>query len=124
MREGIFMKNIIKDTMEYDKEIQSIARWLTRGDTFLAEELRSEMHIAIMDMEAGKPKSFYLRVAKCRAIDYLRSRARHYSYGDAIKHVSLEAIRTAGYQIDTDGNVYKPKEDCRVDIGDSDDSEY
>ncbi len=123
MREGVFMKNIIKDTMGFDKEIQAIAGWLTRGDRFLAEELRSEMHIAIMNMEEGKPRSFYLRVAKCRAIDYLRSRSRHYSYGGAIKHVSLQSIRTAGYQIDTDGNVYPPKADNSANIGDSDDSQ-
>lgn len=120
MRDEVFMNNIIKDTAEYGKEIQSIARWLSRGDTFLAEELRNEMHIAIMNMEAGKPKSFYLRVAKCKAIDYLRSRARHYSYGGVVKHVSLEAIRKAGYQIDTEGNVYTPKNNYSTDIGDSD----
>ncbi|MFC1716463.1 hypothetical protein ACFL6S_22525 [Candidatus Poribacteria bacterium] len=115
------MKKVIKDTMEFDKEIQVISGWLSRGDKFLAEELRSEMHIAIMNMEEGKPRSFYLRVAKCRAIDYLRSRSRHYSYGGVIKHVSLQAIRTAGYQIDTDGNVYLPDMDNSASIGDSDD---
>lgn len=107
----------MQDSIEYDKKIKAIAGWLARGDKFLAEELQSEMHIAIMNMEAGKPMSFYLRVAKCRAIDYLRSRARHYSYGGAIKHVSLEAIKEAGFQIDTDGNVYTPKNDYQVDIG-------
>ncbi len=121
MREEVFMKNIIKDTMEFDNEIKAISGWLARGDKFLAEELRSEMHIAIINMEGGKPRPFYLRVAKCRAIDYLRSRARHYSYGDAIKHVSLQAIRKAGYQIDTEGNVYTPKADNSANIGDSDD---
>ncbi len=122
MREEAFMKNIIKDTMEFDNDIQAIAGWLARGDGFLAGELRSEMHIAIMNMEGGRDKPFYLRVAKCRAIDYLRSRSRHYSYDGVIKHVSLQAIRTAGYQIDTDGNIYAPEMDNSANIGDSDDS--
>lgn len=123
MQDEVFMKNIIQDTMEFDKEIQIIAGWLTGSDRFLAEELRSEMHIAIMNMEVGRSRSFYLRVAKCRAIDYLRSRARHYSYGGAIKHLSLESVGTAGYQIDTDGNVYKPTDGYSTDMGDTDDSE-
>ncbi len=117
------MNNIIKDTMEYDNDFQIIAGWFAKGDRFTAEELRSEMHIAIMNMEAGRDRSFYLRVAKCRAMDYLRSRARHYSYGDVIKHVSLESVRTAGYQIDTDGNVYRPTEDSSINMEGTDDSE-
>ena len=123
MRDETFMNNIMKDSMEYDKELRAIARWLSRGDRFLAEELRSEMHIAILNMEAGKAKPFYLRVAKCRAIDYLRSRARNYSYGGAIKHISLEAMTDAGFQIDTERNVYAPKNNYSTNMGDPDDSE-
>lgn len=102
------------DTMLYDQQFQKIASWLARGDKFLAEELRSEMHIATARMEPGKPTAFYLKVAKYRAIDYLRSKAIHYSWGGAIKHVSLQAIRKAGYQIDTERNVYQPKLDSTV----------
>lgn len=110
MRDVRFMNNIMKDSAEYDKKIQSIARWLSRNDKFLAEELRSEMHIAIMNMEAGKTKQTYLRAARYKAIDYLRSRARNYSYDGAIKHISLEAMTEAGFQIDTDKNVHAPNE--------------
>jgi len=123
MREAAFMNKIMKDSIGYDREIQSITRWLSRGDKFLAEELRSEMHIAIMNMEAGKPKHVYLRAARYRAIDYLRSRARNYSYGGAIKHISLEAMTDAGVQIDTDRNVYAPKNSYSSSVGDTGDSE-
>ena len=111
MCEEAFMNKIMKDSIEYDREIKSMARWLSRGDEFLAEELRNEMHIAIMNMEAGKAKHVYLRAARYRAIDYLRSRARNYSYAGTVKHISLEAMTEAGFQIDTDKNVYAPKGD-------------
>jgi len=123
MRDKKCRKNINQDGIKYDKEIQSISRWLARGDRFLAEELRNEMHIAMLNMEPGQDKPLCLRVAKCRAIDYLRSRARNYSYGGVIEHISLEALSDAGFQIDTDGNVYAPKNDYSVDIGGADDSE-
>ena len=123
MCEEIFMNKIMKDTTEYDKKIQSIARWLSRGDKFLAEELRSEMHIAIMNMEAGRPRRVYLQAARYKAIDYLRSRARNYSYGGVVKHVSLEAMTDAGFQIDTDRNVYAPTNGYSTHIEDTNDSE-
>lgn len=123
MCEDIFMNNIMKDSTEYDKKIQSMARWLSRGDRSLAEELRSEMHIAIMSMEAGKAKHTYLRAARYKAIDYLRSRARNYSYAGAIKHVSLEAMTDAGFQIDTDRNVYAPTNGYSTHVEDTNDSE-
>ena len=122
MRKDIFMNNNMKDSMKYDRDIQIVARWLARGDRFLAEELRSEMHIAMLNMERDRDKAFCMRVAKCKAIDYLRSRARNYSYGGAFKHISLEALGDAGFQIDTDGNVYAPNNDYSTDIGDADDS--
>ena len=81
------------------------------------------MHIAIMNMDQDADKPFCLRVAKCRAIDYLRSRARNYSYGGVVKHISLEALGDAGFQIDSAGKVYPPQNDYSADIGGSEDSE-
>lgn len=101
----------MKDSMPYDRGIRLIARRLSHGDRFLAEELRSEMHIAILDLEPGQDIAFCFRVAKCRAIDYLRSRARNYSYSGAVTHISLESMEEAGFQIDTAGQVYAP-ENC------------
>ena len=121
-REFACMKNIMKDSMEYDKGIQKIARRLCKGDRFLAEELRSEMHIAILNLEPGRDKAFYLHVAKCRAIDYLRSRLRNYSYAGAVKHISLEAMEDIGFQIDTEGNVYAPENSPSLFMEDSEDS--
>ena len=104
-----FINKVIKEYSEYDREIQIIARKLSNGDSFLAEELRSEMYIAIMDMEMGHDKAFYLVMARYRAIDYLRSRVRNYSYRSVVKHISLEAMTEAGFQIDTVGKVYAPQ---------------
>ena len=104
-----FMNKVIKDYTEYDREVRIIAGKLSNGDSFLAEELRSEMYIAIMDMEVGRDKAFYLMMARYRAIDYLRSRARNYSYRSVVKHISLEAMADAGFQIDTVGKVYAPQ---------------
>jgi hypothetical protein len=125
------MRYIMNDSTAYDKEIQIISRWLCGGDYFLAEELRSEMHIAILNMEEGLDRALCIRMAKCRAIDYLRSRAMNYSYAGAFQHISLQVMEDVGFQIDTDGNVYAPgvlstdMEDPESpdDFGDSDDSE-
>lgn len=125
-RKPVFMSKVMQDSTIYDKEIQILAKWLCRGDSFLAEELRSEMHIAIMNMEAGKDKALCLRVAKFRAIDYIRSRAINYSYGGTFRHISLEAMENAGFQIDSDKNVYAPRNSTTMDsaeTNDFDDSE-
>jgi|GEM_PF-2036879 len=111
------------EEIEYDKEIQMIARRLCNGDRSLAQELRSEMYIAILSLEAGQDKALCLRVAKCRAIDYLRSRARNYSYSGVIKHMSLEAMEEAGFQIDTERNVYAPESHSSTFVEDSDNPE-
>ena len=103
------MNKFIQDSIEYDRGIRAIARKLSNGDVFLAEELRSEMHIAILNMESGRDNGYYYRAAKNKAIDYLKSKARNYSYCDIIKHVSLEAMEDAGFQIDAEGNVYTPE---------------
>ena len=110
-----------KQCVEYDQDIQAIANWLANGDKFLAEELRNEMHIAILTLGEEKPKSVCIKTAKCKAIDYLRSKARHYSYDGYRRHISLDAMQQAGFQIDTDGNVYAPGNGENTDMGNSDD---
>lgn len=117
MRDETFMNKIMKDSIEYDNEIQLMAKRLSWGDTFLADDLRSEMHIAIMNMEVGKPKRIYLQAAKYKAIDYIRSRARNYSYGGVIKHFSIDALIEAGFQIDLDKNLYSPNDDFSIHAG-------
>ncbi len=104
------------DTMQYDKDFQKVAGWLAHGDRFLAEELRSEMHLGVMRMAAGKDRSIYMAVARWRAIDFIRSRKYHYSDRNVIKHVSLQAIRMTGHQIDTAGSIYPPKSDNSIDM--------
>jgi len=103
------MNNII-NINDYDKEIAHIAWKLCCGDPLLAEELQSEMYITILSTKTVKDKAFHLKEAKCRAIDYLRSRKRNYSYASVFKHISLEAMDEAGFQIDTNGNLYYPDE--------------
>jgi hypothetical protein len=112
------MNNIMNVT-EYDNAICKIANKLSYGDRFLAEELRSEMYITILSSEDNKSKAEYLREAKCRAIDYMRSKVRNYSYEGAFQHISLEAMEQSGFQIDTEGQLYSPKEQNSVYIMDS-----
>lgn len=112
------MNNMIK-LEEYDKPIRKIAAKLSYGDRFLAEELVNEMYISILSSEVGKSKEIYLREAKFRAIDYVRSRKRNYSYNGAIQHISLEAMEEAGIQIDTEGRIYEPERQNSVIIYDS-----
>jgi DNA-directed RNA polymerase specialized sigma24 family protein len=120
-REPIFIRKFIKDSAEFDPGFQAIARKLSNGDSLLAEELRSEMHIAVLNMEIGRDKAYYFRAAKNKAIDYLKSKARNYSYGDLVKHISLNAMEDAGFQIDTDGNVYAPEKYKLTEIREPDD---
>ena len=122
-RDQIFMNNIIKDSTKYDRGIRAIARKLSNGNVFLAEELRSEMHIAILNMESGRDNGYYYRAAKNKAIDYLKSKARNYSYGDVIKHISLEAMEDAGFQIDAEGNMYTPEGYLSTDMQETTDDD-
>lgn len=122
-RDLLLVNNIIKDSIEYDRGIQAIAKKLSNGDLFLAEELRSEMHIAILNMETGRDKGYYFRAAKNKAIDYLKSKARNYSYGDVVKHISLEAMEDAGFQIDTEGNMYAPEGYSSTDMRETTDDD-
>jgi DNA-directed RNA polymerase specialized sigma24 family protein len=104
--------------MKFDEGIKKIARKLSRGDRFLAEELRNEMHVALLKMEEGYQMSYYFRAAKNKAIDYIKSRARNYSYCNIIKHISVEFMEESGFQIDSDGNVYTPENYSSTDMGD------
>jgi hypothetical protein len=57
----------------YDDDLRNIANELSHGDTFLSEELRSEMYIYILTtLETSK--SINLENAKQKAIDYLSKR--------------------------------------------------
>ena len=120
-REDICRNSLIQDSMSYDKGIQMIARKLSMGDRFPAEELRNEMHIVILSMVEGYEPRYYFRAAKNKAIDYLKSKSRNYSYANATRHISLEAMRDAGFQIDTEKKVYAPENYSSVDMRDSDD---
>lgn len=96
------------DSQSFDEGICAIANKLSYGDIFLYEELRSEMHIAILGMKEGRDKGYYFRAAKNAAIDYLRSKKWNYSYAAQFPHMSLDSMIEAGFQIDTEGNLYLP----------------
>jgi hypothetical protein len=53
-----------------DKEIAEFAKSLSHGDSFLAEELRSEMYIALLGMKGGATFQ-NINAAKAKAIQYL-----------------------------------------------------
>ncbi len=115
------MNNLI-NILDYDENIRRIACKLSHGDKFLAEELRNEMYITLLTSHVSpcsggkddKSKARYLREAKCRAIDYMRSKVRNYSYEGAFQHISLEAMEESGFQIDTEGRLYSPEEQNSV----------
>lgn len=112
------MKKII-NINEYDKEIKGIAYKLSKGNQFLAEDLRSEMYISLLTSGADKDKKSSIREAKCRAIDYLRSKAMSHSYKGKITHVSLDAMEEMGYQIDTEGRIYPPSDEKTTYLDDT-----
>jgi hypothetical protein len=116
------MKKVI-NIEEYDTPIRKIAAKLSHGDKFLADELISEMYITILSSDLGSENgasmSLYLREAKFRAIDYMRSKDRNYTYEGTFQHISLEAMEEAGIQIDTDWQVYEPENQNSVRVLDS-----
>ncbi len=95
------------DSLQYDKGIQKIAAHMTgcsiKHPSFLAEELRSEMHVAILEMEDGLSEKAYLRRAGDRAKNFIRQEAKHSRY-----NISLDAMQESGYQVDTSKRVYAP----------------
>jgi len=63
---------------EYDDDILSIANELSNGDTFLSEELRSEMYVRLLRMienpivfSEDSDRHINLLVLKRRAVEYL-----------------------------------------------------
>jgi hypothetical protein len=119
--------NKVINVLDYDESICKIANKLSHGDRFLAEELRSEMYITLLTSQIpqcngekdDRSKAVHLRELKCRAIDYMRSKARNYSYEGAFRHISLEAMEDSGFQIDTEGKVYLPEEQNSVFVLDN-----
>ena len=67
-------KERISNMHNYNDEILEIASWLARGNAFLREEIRVEMQIAILDLDASANKGKCLQVAKRKGLDYLRSK--------------------------------------------------
>ena len=75
------------DITEYMVGIKRIALKLSGGNSFLFEDLRSEMYSTLLGMTAGQDAGYYFRAVKNRAIDYLKSRKSDYSSNDNFKAV-------------------------------------
>jgi len=54
----------------YDKQIKEIAEKLAYGDSFLAEELRSEMDLSVLTSKLADRETV-LSIARLKAVDYL-----------------------------------------------------
>ena len=65
------------DTARFDKRIQVIAKRLSNGDSFLAEELRSKMHIALADVFEQPESSDHILMALAENVAgiYLQDKA-------------------------------------------------
>jgi len=109
--------------VRYAEDVLKIARWFALRDWHLTQDLTQEMHIAIQKLDPDANRGLCLRAAKCEAMDYMRSKARNYSYDNKFKHVSLSAMEISKYQIDTEGNVYLPNNRYSIDYESLDDSD-
>ena len=91
------------DSTRFDSQIQRIAKRLSGGDTFLAEELRSEMHVAIISLAE-------MRISDSVCIDIAKAAAKAYLSGKshAPKGQNLDELQ-CGY-CERKGYVYNPKE--------------
>jgi len=99
------------DSTRLDTQIQRIAKGLSGGNLFLAEELRSEMHIAIMPLSAMNDDA-YIDTARVAAEAYLEGKGRAVKsiypreYGDDIGALA-DAIIELTADIEPDG-IYCP----------------
>jgi len=103
-----------------DDKIKGMARWLSSGDPFLREDLVSQMYLEVLEFfaecnadgsckhEQSQKIGLCLCVAKRRGIDYVNSKKNHSSYKDRVTHVSIDSMRSAGFQFDSGGMVYLP----------------
>jgi len=81
--------------------------WEMAGtDSFLAEDLYQDMCLHHLFMRPGESKQFYIVAARNAAIDCLRS--KKVNYREKQNTMSLEAMESAGCQVDTEGNIYRP----------------
>lgn len=94
--------------LEFEEGFGRIARKLSCGNSFLAEELINEMYLKLLTMAPGRPRGVYYKAASSAALAYIRSKKFQYSYGKKVEHVSLNQYLASGFQIDQDGEIYKP----------------
>lgn len=97
--------------VKYERWIQSVAFYLTRGRPYLQMDVESEMKLSMVqdyDKDKKIPESYLKFQAKCNAKDWLRSRKVSYSYDNKFPHYSIELTEHVGIQIDTYKNIYRP----------------
>ena len=86
--------------------IKAVARRLTRDYPALHKDIEQEIALSFLEQDSGYTARELLMIAARDAIDFMRSRKCSYSWSNEIKHFSLERMIEAGYQIDTEGNIY------------------
>lgn len=73
------------DPLDYMSDIVAIAYTIGR-DKEVYHDIKSEMCLAILELDDVRNRSFVLRAAKHRAIDFLRSRKHSHSAGGRYPH--------------------------------------
>jgi len=95
----------VMDSTRFDIQIQRIAKRLSGGDSFLAEELRSEMHITIMPLSAMNDDA-YIDTARVAAKEYLKKRRKQGHFDDDM-NFRYGALKQAHVALEPDG-IYCP----------------
>jgi len=73
------------DPLDYMSDIKAIAYIIGR-DKEVYNDIKSEMCLAILELDDVRNRSFVLRAAKYKAIDFLRSRKYSHSSGGRYPH--------------------------------------
>lgn len=106
------------DVLQYQGQLEIIAKWLCKGNRENAEvfeDLIQEMYVALLEAGPGHTTSWYLTLAKNRAINYLKSKRHNYSYENQEEHISVDALTGRKYDIGSSdgqaGFVFKIPDD-------------
>lgn len=91
------------DTEQFDRTFSRMAIYLARGDYHLAQDVVSEMRMAVLNLPDDTAPGKCKIIAKYRAINYLRSKSVSDSYGERFLHCSWESMADSGFQFDLHG---------------------
>jgi len=94
--------------IELEKSIKWYAYRLTYQTPDIFDDVCQEMRLVIWQLPEGMENGYYMRAARNKAIDYLKSKRRNYSYNDQFEHIPFDLLKENDFEFDTTLDLHYP----------------